>query len=132
LPCACSSYRCLMRCGLVRRGLLGPTGVPPWNDDAEGRPASRRAHQLDPAAEQRGERARQTQSETAAVHAPLQAAVDLRELLEDALLIRGRDADAGVPDIEAHRVSDLDARRHADLAALGELDGVRQQVAQNL
>ena len=60
-------------------------------------------------------------------------ALDLDELLEDPLLVRARDADAGVSDRERDLVSGrLHRRRDPDLAALGELQRVRDEVAQDL
>ena len=86
------------------------------------------------AAEQLGELAAERQAEAGALHATLERAVDLRELLEDALLVLGGDADAGVGDRErdARRSSGQPARRHAHLAALGELERVGDEVAQDL
>ncbi len=59
-------------------------------------------------------------------------AIDLVEGAEDCLLLVGGDADAGI----AHGEDDAGARLvtdvQADLAALGELDGVGQQVLENL
>ena len=58
-------------------------------------------------------------------------AVDLLELLEDALLVLGRDADAGV----GHRDQEaavLDLGPDAHGAGLGELDRVADQVHQHL
>ena len=68
------------------------------------------------------------------LHAALQRAVDLRELLEDQLVVLRRDADAGVGDRKRDRARRRQrcARRHADLAALGELERVRDEVAQDL
>ena len=53
------------------------------------------------------------------------------ERLEYPLQIALMDADAGVLDLEfGHLIAILDAER--DLAGLGELDGVGQQIDQNL
>jgi hypothetical protein len=57
---------------------------------------------------------------------------DLPELLEDRLVILGRDPDAGVADRHLH-ASRAWHRSHVDSATLGrELDGIRQQVEDDL
>ncbi len=63
-------------------------------------------------------------------------AVGLGEGLEDQVLLVGGDADAGVRDLEVQRDRAVrmrrDAHRDADLAALGELDGVADEVEDDL
>jgi len=85
------------------------------------------------AAEQAREPPAQGQAEAGALHLRLQGVPHLRELLEDALVVLGRDADAGVGDREHHRrAPGVELGADADLAALGELERVGDQVAQDL
>ncbi len=59
--------------------------------------------------------------------------MDLFELLEDALVVLRRDADARVPDLEHHLVAlRRQAGRHPDFALLGEFQGVGDEVAEDL
>jgi hypothetical protein len=79
------------------------------------------------AAEELGELAAEGQAEAGAAHAPLHGTLDLGELLEDALLVLGRDANAGVADAEYDRAAirrELGADLH--LAALGDLSALRR------
>ena len=58
---------------------------------------------------------------------------DLAELLKDDAEIRRGDADAGVADKESHGVGvAIAVGPNPHLAALGELDRVREEIAQNL
>ena len=54
------------------------------------------AFDSDRAADQFGERSRQRQAETGALHFLLQTRIDLREFLENPIMILGRDADPGI------------------------------------
>ena len=86
-----------------------------------------------------GERAPEQLREPATAAVPgrcpsrlLVGAVDLRELLEDALLVRGGDAHAGVAHREHHAVAGAAPGAHPHLAPLGELERVGDEVAQDL
>jgi hypothetical protein len=85
----------------------------------------------DAAGEEGGELAREREAEARAAHTALNGAVHLHEVLEDALLIGGSDADAGVGDGEANHLSFRDGG-DAHLAVRGELERVRDEVAQHL
>ena len=63
---------------------------------------------------------------------PLERALDLAELLEDPLAVLRGDADAGVGHREDDRVARARGGGDADLAALGELHGVGEEVPQDL
>jgi len=63
----------------------------------------------------------------------LERVLHLGELLEYPLLVLGGNADAGVRDVEAHRVFlGPEGRRHPHLAALRELQGIGDEVAEDL
>ena len=114
-------------------------------EEREGRPHSGRTAQLDFAAEQARQLSADGEPETGAAVFSARRRIGLLESLEDDLLLLGRNADAGVCDFEGN-----DASRRAehgvpgrpafagrkDLevhpAALGELEGVRQQVLEHL
>ena len=77
------------------------------------------------------------ESQAGATVAPRGGAVGLDEGAEQLFLLIGLDADAGVADPEGHRAEsvaigrrDLDIQ--IDVAGVGKLDGVAQQVEQNL
>ena len=124
----------------TRRGSTSQVGAGPISGaytagmiGRERRPDARLALDPDAAAEQLGELAAERQAQARALHAPLERAVDLGELLEDALLVLGGDPDAGVGDRERDRVLVRAVpRRDAHLAALGELQRVGDEVAQDL
>ena len=100
--------------------------------------AARRAAIVPPISATRRRRDRQAQA-GAAVPARHRA-VGLRERLEDQRLLVARDADAGVADREragrtpsrSPAIGSASATSTDDLAALGELDGVADQVQQHL
>ena len=58
-------------------------------------------------------------------------AVDLLKLLEDALLVLGRNAGAGIGDGDVEGAV-RGCRVHRDLAGLGELDGIADEIQQRL
>ena len=72
---------------------------------------------------------RQAQAEAAAAFA--RGIVDLMIFLEDRLQLRFRDADAGVPDLDA-QLSAAAAAAEQHLAALGVFQRVGEQVADHL
>src|ERR1019366_8137181 len=82
-------------------------------------------------AEQTREVARDREPEPGAAEAPVRGAVGLAEGLEDRLVLLRRDPDPGVAHGELDAVADA-ANRERDLAGLGELEGVREQVLQDL
>src|ERR1700730_3996308 len=81
----------------VGRGLGGEAG---GQDGGEGRAHPRRALGRHRAAQGRGQAPHQRQAEPGAAHAALDRILELAELFEDALLVRGGDADAGIRDRE--------------------------------
>ena len=104
-----------------------------------------RADQPDLAAEQRRQLAADREAEAGAAVLAAGAGVGLLERLEDQPLLLGRDADAGVGDLDRDRAlhepqnrmirrpsGDHRLHPHRHLALRGELEGVRQQVLQNL
>ena len=85
------------------------------------------------AAEQAGDLAADREAEAGAAVLAARRAVRLLERLEDQALLVLRDADAGIGDRERDDVGAPSAViAQLDAAALGELDRVRQQVAQHL
>ena len=113
--------------------------------EREGAAHVRRAAQMDFAAEQVRQLAADREAQAGAAVFAAGAGVGLLEGLEDDLLLLGRDADAGVGDLERHHRRRLvehwmlrapaalrgrDAEPHAALR--GELERVRQQVLQHL
>ena len=104
--------------------------------EPERRPDARRALHADLAAHELDEAPADGQAQAGAAEAPRGGGVGLRERLEQHVELLGRDADAGVAHLEAQRrpvvplVHEPDGHRH--LAALGELDGVADQVGEDL
>jgi len=102
----------------------------------EGRTDTGRAIDRDIAAHQLRQPADDREAEPSPPIASRRRAVRLRKRLEEARLLLGIEPDAGVFDRECHpRPPAADRRRacaHDDLAALGELDGIAQQVEQDL
>ena len=103
------------------------------------------AGELDLAAEQHGQLAADGEAQAGAAVLARGARVGLLERLEDQPLLLRRDADAGVLDGEGddlrclaeHRVIGAPALRresdaHVDVAVRGELDGVGEQVLEDL
>ena len=78
------------------------------------------------------------QAQSGAAKAPAGGAIDLLEGLEDLLMLISRDADATVAHTEVEQFMALrrltagTGHRQADLAMLGKLQGIRQQIAQDL
>ena len=112
--------------GFERERELEPEGAAETDRALEPHAAT---HELD---ELLGDR----RAEAGAAEPPGLGLVGLGEALEDPPLVLGRDADAGVADRELQRhrlrsaVHARDVERHA--APLGELDGVRQQIDEDL
>src|SRR5476649_1606039 len=106
--------------------------------EREGAADAGRADDVDGAAHQLDQLAADRQSQTGAAVAPRGGGVGLLEFLEQARDRIGGDADAGVADAEADQVIALPARplqpldAQGDVAALGELEGVADQVDQHL
>ncbi len=86
------------------------------------------------AAQQTREFPRYRQSQTTAAVLAAGRAIGLLERLENEVLLVARNADARVAHIEAHRIAAVACLMHGDrhLTVLGELERVRQQVAQHL
>ena len=103
----CARVDCPARGGAGTADVVDRSGSSAVNVE----PDARRALDRDAAAEQLGQLAAQRQAEAGALDAALQRAVDLRELLEDPLLVLGRDADAGVGHRERHGVAVRGAAR---------------------
>ena len=97
--------------------------------EPEPRALAQFALQVDLAAVQLDQPLDQRQAQPGAAEFARRRAVDLHEPLEDPVALRLVDADAGVGDRDPHAVVGQ-VRFDADAAALGrELDGVRDQVA---
>ena len=95
------------------------------------------ARDADPAAHELGEPLADREPEPGAPVAARGRGVDLAERLEEAAEPVGRDADAGVADregqlVEARPFQPVGGHRQDDLAPLGELDRVREQVQEDL
>src|SRR5689334_20952722 len=110
----------------------------PWLDVAggdahrENGARAERTRQRELAAEELGQLARERQSQSGARGAPLERALELGELLEDALLVLGSNADAGIGDHEGDPTVGLTRRRDPDLTLFGELERVRDEVPEDL
>src|SRR3989442_9980304 len=93
---------------------------------------ARIARELELAAEEPRQLATDREPEPGAAVLAAGAAVGLLERLEDDSLLVGRDADAGIADREGHRarVARRDAQAHG--ALLRELEGVGDEVLQDL
>ncbi|KFB67338.1 MAG: hypothetical protein CAPSK01_003256 [Candidatus Accumulibacter vicinus] len=90
-----------------------------------------RALDIDPAAQQFDELAADRQAQAGAAVLACAAAIDLLEGVEDGSDLVGRDADAAVDDVETQPPV-LGAQHEPHRPLIGELDGVRQQVGQDL
>ena len=120
-----------------RRLRRGRRGHHPRRADvkAEGAPHPGHAPDRDRAAHQLDDLPRDGEPQPGAAGAARQRAVGLDELLEDAVPVAPAvDADAGVLDLDPERaaVGRVPAGAQADLAAVGELGGVADQVGQHL
>jgi hypothetical protein len=102
------------------------------HDEREHAPLTRRALDVDVTAEQSSQVAGDRQPQSRAAVLAVGAAVRLPECLEDDFLLVLRDADAGVVDREGDAAARDRRDAQRDLAALGELDRVRQEVFQHL
>ena len=127
-----SAGRCRPRHALGDR----PFGTGEVERDDEGRSPAGLAFDRDAAAHQLGQPAHDRKAEPGAAEAPGGRAVGLGKGLEQAGRLLGGDADAGVGDRqgEAHAVVGLrqGPDMDADLAHFGELDGIADQVEQDL
>ncbi len=83
------------------------------------------------AAEEAREVSRDGEPEPGAAELPVRRAVGLLKRGEDGLVVRLIDTDSGVVDEKSHAVVGA-LHRETHLAALGEFEGVRQQVLQDL
>ncbi len=105
-------------------------------DDPELAALLRPALDADFAAHDLGQLAHDGEAQTRAAKAPIGRAIGLRETLEDGFLRLGRNANAGVGHAEAQHAAlgivafETDAQR--DMAFLGELHRVGDQIGQNL
>ena len=119
----------------ARRGVAGrPLGCDGQQMQAERRALAELARDLDAAAEQVAQRARNRQAQAGALVLAGHAGVDLLERVEDLPQHVLRDAEAGVDDVDSarHVVLRIDDDLHRDGALVGELDGVADEVDQNL
>ena len=121
---------------LGRRLGGGPGRGQPHGDD-EGRADAGFALDLDVALHGLGQTAHDGEAETGAAEAARGRAVGLHEGLEQALALFGGEADAAVGDADAQpdivaAVIGQALQREPDRARFGELDGVAQQVEQDL
>ena len=102
------------------------------NGDDEGGTPARLAHQLDATLHGLGETAHDGEAEAGAAEAARGRAVGLHEGLEQAALLLVVEADAGVGDPDAERLAACRLERQPHRAGLGELDGVAQEIEQDL
>ncbi|MNH11072.1 hypothetical protein D3C79_705780 [compost metagenome] len=131
-----------MRLGLYPRGhgliddhgrrLLNDGLIALWQDQTEYTALADTAVDTDPTAKQLRQITRDRQAQTGAAIAPIAGAIGLVEGPEDTLLLVGGDANAAVAHRENHTGAYLIADRQADLAALGELHGIGQQIFEDL
>ena len=103
------------------------------HDGAEGRALAWRALDLDAAAHPLDDALGDGEAQAGAAELARGAAIGLLEFVEDARLLSGRNADAGVANLE----DDLACIRaglddDANAAGLGELDGVAGKIEQHL
>src|SRR5207244_890012 len=97
----------------------------------EARTGAGRAVEPDPAAHALDDALGDCEAEPGTSEPARGAGIGLLELAEDALLLAGRDADAGVGHLEAdHPRRDCGLDGDRDRAALGELDGVAGEIEQ--
>jgi hypothetical protein len=110
--------------------------LPQRDPEAEARSAARLGLERDLASHQGQQAARDGKAEAGAVMAPVGLILDLVELPEDVGLKLLRDADAGI--LHGHEQRHLPVRpdhglhAHEDMARVGELHGVADQVEQDL
>ncbi len=115
------------------RGLLLPGLETGGDPEKERRSDARRALDGQRTAQQLGEATRQGKPQAGPLDLALERMLDLAELLEDAGVVRRVDADAGVGHGKGGAlVVSRRGGRHAHLTALGELEGVRDQVPEDL
>ena len=104
--------------------------------EPEDRPDARLALHADLAAHQLHQAAADGEAEARAAVLPRRRGVGLRERIEQLVELRGGDADPGVAHLEAqHRFGvgfGDESDRDGDLTALGELEGVAEQVGEHL
>ena len=117
--------------GALPIALLGESRREP-----ELRPAPLLADQADPATHQLGQLLRDREPQPGAAVPARGRGVGLRELLEQRLLVLGRDADARVLHRDVQQDVVLRLRRetdpHGDLAVVGELEGIAGEIGEHL
>ena len=118
-----------------RSGAAG--AAPQRHRDDEGRADAGFALDRDAAVHRLGEAAHDREAEAGAAEAARGRTVGLHEGLEQTVALLGGEADAGVGDPDAQptsprRLGRRALQREADRARLGELDGIAQQVEQDL
>ncbi|MCY1443422.1 hypothetical protein D9M71_598350 [compost metagenome] len=116
----------------MRLDVFGLGGIALRQNQAEHAALPGAAVDIDLASEQMRQVTGDRQPQASATITAIAGAIDLVEGAEDRLLLIGRNADAGVTDCEHDTAASLEADVHADLATLGELDGVGQQVLEDL
>jgi hypothetical protein len=129
LPASAGALRCRNSAGARRLGHRGQ------HRHLEQRALPRLAVHADRAAHQLGQPLADRQAQAGAAVLARGGRVDLRERLEQPRQVLGRDADAGILHREADTASlvhRLAVHRHEDLALVRELDGVGQQVDEDL
>ena len=99
---------------------------------SEGTAHARHAADHDRATEQRGQVARDGQPQAGAAITAVGGAIGLAEGLEDRLLLIRSDADAGIAHGEGQVLVVLPRHAEGHAATVSELEGVGQQVAQDL
>ena len=123
------------RAGIGRLG-LGRVGDVEGDGEMKRAAGARLALDPEPSAHQPHERGRDRQAEAGAAEPARRRSVRLTEGFEDGVVLLRRDADAGVGDAEVQLRAALGARvlpdGDEDVAALGELERVADQVRQDL
>src|SRR6185312_7508741 len=102
-----------------------------WKSHVEHAALAQRALNTDRSAQKRQQLTRHAEAQSGASCAARGVLFDLAERFEDVIEMFGRDADAGVSYVD-HEIIAGSLRGHRDLSALGELDGVRQQIHEHL
>ena len=119
--------------GAAKPGALGIFEPRQRQRDTERRALARPARHADPAAHAFDDAPRNREAKAGAAELAVGAAFGLLELQEDARLLLGRDADAGVAHLEHDLVAHGARLDHdADATGLGELDRIAGEVEQHL
>ena len=122
----------LARRGPIMRTGDGRLGEMAWQRERKATPLPRRAHQADLATQQFRQFARYGQAQPGAAIFPADRSIGLPEGFKDGLLLLDRNADARVMDGKGNGVVPSLLHRQRDFALVGEFDGVRQEILEDL